>query len=149
MAVVESKLLRPLNAALRAGAVDLEFIGKRGRREKWAVFVRHVTSDVTRMLTLPPLSKKLEARHSPLGFAWGYAGSGPSELARAILMQCFPGDSPACGVRHPATYQRFKGAFIQGLDKDADWVIPGADVVRWYESRLLEQEHGQGPDADQ
>lgn len=35
-------------------------------------------------------------RHSPDGFAWGYAGSGPSELARCLLIDVL-GPCPRCG----------------------------------------------------
>lgn len=34
-------------------------------------------------------------RHSPDGFSWGYAGSGPSELARCLLIDAL-GDAGAC-----------------------------------------------------
>ena len=37
-------------------------------------------------------------RHSPDGFAWGYLGSGPAELAKDILWD-FLGSEP-----HPACY---------------------------------------------
>lgn len=34
-------------------------------------------------------------KHSPTGFAWGYGGSGPAELARCILIH-FYGDQARC-----------------------------------------------------
>jgi hypothetical protein len=34
-------------------------------------------------------------RHSPTGFAWGYGGSGPAELARCILIHAL-GDKGQC-----------------------------------------------------
>lgn len=36
----------------------------------------------------------LSGRHSPTGFAWGYAGSGPAELARSLLLAAL--DDPRC-----------------------------------------------------
>lgn len=35
------------------------------------------------------------SKHSPSGFAWGYAGSGPSELARCLLIDHL-GDKAPC-----------------------------------------------------
>jgi uncharacterized protein DUF6166 len=38
-------------------------------------------------------------RHSPNGFSWGYAGSGPSELARCILLEHFGLPAPWASMR--------------------------------------------------
>lgn len=38
----------------------------------------------------PGIPLKHYMRHSPDGFEWGYAGSGPAELARCILIDCLP-----------------------------------------------------------
>lgn len=67
-----------------------------------------------------------KARHSPDGFAWGYGGSGPAELARAIL-------ADVCNVEvSPRLYQRFKEDFIVGLDSNrTDWTIAEDDVRKW------------------
>lgn len=46
-------------------------------------------------------------RHSPDGFAMGYSGSGPSELARCILIDHFDGQAPA-----RALYFAFRDRFI-------------------------------------
>lgn len=48
---------------------------------------------------------KHHVRHSPDGFEFGYGGSGPSELARCILLDC---------VKSDAHYQDFKWTFIAG-----------------------------------
>jgi hypothetical protein len=37
--------------------------------------------------TLDPENSQVVWNHSPDGFAWGYAGSGPSQLALAILLK--------------------------------------------------------------
>lgn len=49
-----------------------------------------------------PLGPSLAVRnHSPSGFEWGYAGSGPAQSALAILIVVFPppkgGPCPDCG----------------------------------------------------
>lgn len=62
--------------------------------------------------------------HSPTGFAWGYAGSGPAQLALAILLQAGVEERRALLL-----YQRFKGAFIQGLPQQA--FLLDIDVQAW------------------
>src|SRR5208282_6015903 len=57
-----------------------------------------------------PLPLHLELRnHSPTGFAWGYGGSGPAQLALAILMDAT--GEQALALRH---YQEFKFQFVAG-----------------------------------
>jgi len=50
--------------------------------------------------------KHYRVLHSPTGFEWGYPGSGPAELARAILSD-FHGR-----LAEPYEYQRFKRQVI-------------------------------------
>jgi len=57
---------------------------------------------------LPDESLKI-ANHSPTGFAWGYGGSGPAQLALAILMTRWPA---AKALKH---YQDFKWKKIATL----------------------------------
>lgn len=49
-------------------------------------------------------------RHSPTGFEWGYLGSGPAQLAFAILLDHFGDPAPA-----RVFYQSFKFDVIAGL----------------------------------
>lgn len=60
------------------------------------------------VLLNPETSQRL-VNHSPDGFNWGYQGSGPSQLALAILLQ-FTDGATACQY-----YQDFKRAFISNL----------------------------------
>ena len=48
--------------------------------------------------------------HSPTGFEWGYGGSGPAQLALALLADALGDDELA-----QAHYQDFKRAVITGL----------------------------------
>lgn len=89
-----------------------------------------------RVLGLPRINPSREFRHSPDGYQWGYAGSGPTELARAILLAVIPGDDR---VRHPMCYKRFKAAFIQGIKKD-EFELDSKAVLEWYEQWV--SEHG-------
>lgn len=64
-----------------------------------------------------PLNPRFDLRyHSPDGFEWGYGGSGPSQLALAILAHEY-GDQVA-----GAYYQRFRDRVVSNLAKDS-WVL--------------------------
>ena len=70
--------------------------------------------------------------HSPDGFNWGYRSlqhSGPSDLARSLLMDCLGADP------QPQLYHAFKEEFIAGLEQEAAWCIDEAAIRRWLDSR--------------
>lgn len=74
--------------------------------------------------SLSPARSQRVWNHSPDGFNWGYGGSGPAQLALAILL--------AAGVDHEdaATYhQAFKWAVIAPLPQ-GDFAIE-YDVQAW------------------
>ena len=59
------------------------------------------------------------ANHSPTGFSWGYCGSGPAQLALAILADVFrPRREYARRF-----YQEFKRRVIAALPGDQDWEL--------------------------
>src|ERR1700678_2696364 len=65
-----------------------------------------------------PLNPRLDLyNHSPTGFEWGYCGSGPAQLALAILADHLGDDREALNL-----YQRFKWAIVAGLPKKR-WVL--------------------------
>lgn len=72
--------------------------------------------------------------HSPDGFAWGYAGSGPAQLALAILGDLYPRE---IAERY---YQQFKFDVIVFLDKDKGFQIPEARVREIVELYLVGKE---------
>lgn len=53
------------------------------------------------------------ANHSPTGFAWGYGGSGPAQLALAICADLLEDDERAMRV-----YQSVKFSVIGKLDQE-------------------------------
>lgn len=55
----------------------------------------------------PERSQKVR-NHSPDGFNWGYGGSGPAQLALAILLEYLPHED-ACNL-----YQDFKFSVVAG-----------------------------------
>jgi hypothetical protein len=48
--------------------------------------------------------------HSPSGLEWGYCGSGPAQLALALLSDCLEDDQTAV-----AWHQDYKNAVVAGL----------------------------------
>lgn len=73
--------------------------------------------------------------HSPDGPEWGYAGSGPSQLALAIMADALGDDKRAQGV-----YQDFKMEKIAQLDRYKPWTITQAEAI--CVAQQLEQKRG-------
>lgn len=91
---------------------------------EWQVFFQ--LPDDVETDTWRPLPLKLELRnHSPTGFAWGYPGSGPSQLALALLCMEL-GEMPALEL-----YHRYKDEVISHLDQDKGWWMNSSDIHRW------------------
>jgi len=72
---------------------------------------------------LSPTKSQKVINHSPDGFNWGYGGSGPSQLALAILLSLTKKDIAL------ANYQDFKWQVIANLpESDFSEEI---DIARW------------------
>ena len=72
-----------------------------------------------------------DVRHSPDGFEYGYAGSGPSELARCILL-----DMGFDVFEIDQCYHSFKLFFITSQDRENDGFILYEDGIReWWNKR--------------
>lgn len=78
---------------------------------------------------LDPMESRMVADHSPDGFAWGYGGSGPAQLALAILLKFT--DVPFAR----ANYQDFKREFIEPRDADHTFVMQEYRVLQWVHGR--------------
>lgn len=63
--------------------------------------------------------------HSPTGFSWGYNGSGPSQLALAILVD-FMGKEDAVHLYHP-----FNDVFVRRWG--IAWSISSGEIEQWLE----------------
>lgn len=74
---------------------------------------------------LDPADSQAIYNHSPDGFAWGYGGSGPAQLALALLIEL---TNPEFAAKH---YQDFKSDIIAGFPADAPLRMPKWQVVRW------------------
>jgi hypothetical protein len=69
------------------------------------------------------LNPRLDLRsHSPAEFEWGYGGSGPAQLALAILADHLGDDKEALNL-----YQRFKWVVIAELPKH-QWTLTSRDI---------------------
>jgi hypothetical protein len=104
----------------------LGFVNKAGRevRPEWSVRYRDVEKgpDASPWRLLP--ARRDLADHSPDGFAWGYGGSGPAQLALALVAHATGQDSLALSI-----YQDFKHEIIAGLPRDGDWEITSEEVL--------------------
>ncbi len=73
-----------------------------------------------------PLKPRLDLRnHSPSGLEWGYLGSGPAQLALALLAHAL-GDEDALAV-----YQEFKREMVAPLDED-EWTMTSEQIAAWW-----------------
>lgn len=83
-----------------------------------------------------PLNLRHDLRnHSPTGAEWGYGGSGPAQLALAILADALGDDELALTL-----YQQFKFKIIAGFEHDS-WILTIAEVRCWVK-RVLESTEG-------
>jgi len=105
----------------RSSAGVIEVAVYRGRRTGQRCIV---TVDAE---TLPRRYDLLSA--SPCGFEWGYGGSGPAQLAVAILAHAY-GDEFA--TQH---YQRFKDEVVTALP-ESRWTLTTLDLEEWREVSL-------------
>jgi hypothetical protein len=70
-----------------------------------------------------PLNPRLDLRqHSPTGFEWGSCGSGPAQLALAMLADHLDDDEQALNL-----YQRFKWAVIAELPRKR-WTLTSREI---------------------
>jgi hypothetical protein len=70
-----------------------------------------------------PLRARLDLRsHSPAEFEWGYGGSGPAQLALAILADHLGNDEDALNL-----YQRFKWVVVAEFPH-CSWTLTGSEI---------------------
>lgn len=63
--------------------------------------------------------------HSPDGFEWGYSGSGPAQLALALLIDACQNLVVAVDL-----HQRFKWEVVARMPEDA-WALNSEDILVW------------------
>jgi hypothetical protein len=81
-------------------------------------------------------------RHSPAGFNWGYGGSGPSELARCILIDhLVPDDWRELIVNDydrlvPSyLYQQFKADVVAQWPMNRGWELTSDELDNWLKAK--------------
>jgi len=90
---------------------------------------RDPTAPVGEECTVRVDTEPLDAQYdllsaSPSGFEWGYGGSGPAQLAIAILAHAYE-DEFACEY-----YQQFKREVVAELPGDG-WTLTTSDLDAW------------------
>jgi hypothetical protein len=92
---------------------------------------RRVGYEVNITVNGQPLDPRLDlGNHSPDGFEWGYGGSGPAQLALALLADHLGDDERAV-----ALHQEFKWAVVAHLPRQG-WTLTSeqiAQVVQWFQ----------------
>ena len=121
-----------------------------GRADTRQVWIRRTTQERENVAPswpeqgtelLPGRSQKYR-NHSPDGFAWGYGGSGPAQLALALCLVIFEHKKKADPWRNlPFDYQAFKWDIISKLHIDDDFqIVLDIDAIREHYKR--EDQHG-------
>ncbi len=82
-----------------------------------------VTKDEKR---LDPRPSQMLWNHSPDGFSWGYGGSGPAQLALALLLDVGLDESLAVELHQP-----FKRDMIASLEIDEGWLLTTFEIEHW------------------
>ena len=83
-----------------------------------------LTPDADSELLSPRPSQRI-INHSLTGFGWGYPGSGPAQLALAILLRIGLSKDEAY-----FRYQKFKWQVVSRLPQHA-FTLPFSDVIKW------------------
>lgn len=96
------------------------YTGKRLRTGEAVVHVIQENGD-SRLL---PLGLEV-FNHSPTGFEWGYSGSGPAQLALALLLDVINDKATAIQL-----HQEFKRKHISTLSRHREWRMTEKDILK-------------------
>jgi hypothetical protein len=100
---------------------------------------RREADTVTVTVNRRPLDPRFDLRnHSPSGFEWGYNGSGPAQLALALLSDFLGSGEEALDL-----YQDFKRVVVASLPRLA-WTLTGAQIPQTL--RQIRQGSSETPD---
>ncbi|MFC7157742.1 DUF6166 domain-containing protein [Halomarina halobia] len=110
---------QPIEESRTSNETDIVYVGYR-RRGRSIVEKQPGQEQLT-----PDRSLEL-ANHSPSGFSWGYNGSGPAQLALALLLD-YTGDEEVA----LAEYMGFKTEAVSQLEctePDGCWRLTGHEI---------------------
>src|SRR5438105_8253153 len=81
-----------------------------------------------------PLNPRLDLwNHSPTGFEWGYGGSGPAQLALALLADHLGNDDQAVSL-----HQAFKFVLVANMPR-AGWTLTTEQIHQSIQSLKIGQ----------
>jgi len=116
-----------------SGTIDSQSVEQTlPRRDRDVVYVgyrqrgRAIVEKLPGQEQLTPERSLELANHSPSGFEWGYGGSGPAQLALALLLDYT--DDEAVALAH---YTEFKNEVVSQFDctgPDGRWRLTGRDI---------------------
>ena len=97
-------------------------------------------------IELSPAESQRYRNHSPDGFNWGYGGSGPAQLALALMVYY-------CDNAYEAVerYQKFKWEVVAKLPLTKDFTLTEKEVLDWVENERREYDTARerhSPDKD-
>lgn len=95
------------------------YVGRRDRTGTAIVFVIDEHGESTKLALCLNL-----ANHSPTGFEWGYAGSGPAQLALALLVDATGDEQTALRL-----HQEFKFTVIAKLPRAKPWRLSQQAII--------------------
>lgn len=96
-----------VTAPISTGSRSLHVVARHGIGQRWDVFVNGYE--------LSPARSRTVMNHSPDGFAWGYLGSGPSQLALALLLEAGVDEDNAVALRAD-----YRDATVAGWGNEVD-----------------------------
>jgi hypothetical protein len=80
-----------------------------------------------------PLEPSISRRnHSPTGFSWGYNGSGPTQLALALLLDVAGREGEDLAL---AWYREFRWDTVSRWPMDDSWEIGASEIRAWLETK--------------
>jgi hypothetical protein len=109
-----------------------EYVGRRMKGDKCVVSI----IEDTKTRTLPLMRR---VRSHSLAFEWGYSGSGPAQLALALLCDYLKDTEKALRL-----YQAFKFMVVAGLPKEG-WRLT-EDMIKSYVEKLDLRENQGDPE---
>lgn len=80
--------------------------------------------------------------HSPTGFEWGYPGSGPAQLALALLNDATGNKTLAVEM-----HQKFKFAIVAKFPRKGTWQITRTQILSWVNEQQKPQQPPEVPAA--
>lgn len=99
-----------------------------GRRDAHGPEVMVMEADGQCRMLNPARSLELQ-NHSPTGFEWGYGGSGPAQLALALLLDYYGADAAQ------QTYHFFKSQVVARMPA-GEWELTGSEIQFWMQTNI-------------